>query len=44
MALDTNLYPSGDHVADFELGGPNFYMDDDPDNIVLVISDPFVGP
>jgi prepilin-type N-terminal cleavage/methylation domain-containing protein len=31
MALDTNLYPSGDHVADFELGGPHFYMDDDPE-------------
>ena len=31
MALDTNCYPSGDPVADFELGGPDFYLDDDSD-------------
>jgi prepilin-type N-terminal cleavage/methylation domain-containing protein len=29
MALDTNCYPSGDNIADFEDGGPDFYMDDD---------------
>ena len=31
MALDTNCYPSGDPVADFELGGPEFFMDDSDD-------------
>ena len=31
MALDTNCYPSGDPVADFELGGPDFYLENDPE-------------
>ena len=26
MALDTNCYPSGDNIADFEMGGPEFKM------------------
>jgi len=31
LALDTNCYPSGDPAADFEDGGPEFYLDDDTD-------------
>ncbi len=31
MALDTNCYPSGDPVEDFEAGGPELYLDDDPE-------------
>jgi prepilin-type N-terminal cleavage/methylation domain-containing protein len=31
MALDTNCYPSGDPIDEFELGGPDFYLDDDPE-------------
>jgi prepilin-type N-terminal cleavage/methylation domain-containing protein len=31
LALDSNCYPSGDPVADFEDGGSEFYLDDDSD-------------
>lgn len=31
LALDSNCYPSGDRVTDFEDGGPDFYLDNDPE-------------
>jgi prepilin-type N-terminal cleavage/methylation domain-containing protein len=31
VALDSNCYPSGDPVADYEDGGSEFYLDDDTD-------------
>ena len=42
MALDTNCYPSGDPVADFEQGGPDFYLDNDPGYGLVGADDDFL--